>query len=116
VLLSLAIIYLILYFCSRSRNVEIGNWKFETWHSCFCTVDERIQFWAEFHLSQISTFQFQVSSRERLLITNVDLLSKKYPAQVMWIFFYIKSLNNIIILIESKNKKSKKFGGDWFEK
>ena len=64
--------------CKRSRNVEIGNWKLEIWPSCFCTIDERIQFGAEFfnycfvfcrfvniqlvnsfHLSQISTFQFQ---------------------------------------------------------
>nr|AAU82622.1 hypothetical protein GZ18F2_52 [uncultured archaeon GZfos18F2] len=36
----------------------LGNHP-EIWPSCFCTVNS-------FHLSQISTFQFQLSSRERL--------------------------------------------------
>jgi hypothetical protein len=37
-------------------KIEIGDWKLEIWPSRFCTVDKRIQFWDEFHISQISIF------------------------------------------------------------
>ena len=82
--------------------------KLEIWLSCFCAVDERIQFWVEFHLSQISTFQFprfsfvkdgiydtlrQVSSLERLCKSK-----QKSPGQVDSLdnFFSPKFMGRII--------------------
>jgi len=67
--------------------------KLEIWLSCFCAVDERIPFWLEFHLAQISAFQCQVSSLEQLFKSK-----QKSPCQVDSLdnFFSPKFMGRII--------------------